>query len=200
MLDLSAALEAVLFAAGDPVPAARLSLILAVPEEEIWQTADELAESYEKESRGIRILRLNDKLQMCSAPAYASVISKVMEQRKAPMLSQPSLETLAIVAYYQPVTRAYIDQVRGVDSSYTVGTLTELGLIEVCGRLDVPGRPSLFRTTDRFLRTMGVEKLEDLPPLPDITQTDSVEKLQNAIRELQDAKDEQLSMEDLPEQ
>lgn len=197
MLDLRSALEAVLFAAGDPVPAARLSLILAVSEEEIWQTAEELAGSYEKEGRGMRILRLNDKLQMCSAPEFASVITKVMEQRKPPMLSQSSLETLAIVAYYQPVTRAYIDQVRGVDSSYTVGTLTDLGLIEVCGRLDVPGRPSLFRTTDRFLRTMGVQKLEDLPPLPDITQTDSVEKLQQAIDELQNAKDEQLLIEEI---
>ena len=98
MMDLSSALEAILFAAGDPVPAARLSLILAVSEEEIWQTAEELSESYVKEGRGIRILRLNDKLQMCSAPEYASVITKVMEQRKPPMLSQPSLETLAIVA------------------------------------------------------------------------------------------------------
>ena len=196
-MDLSSALEAILFAAGDPVPAARLSLILAVSEEEIWQTAEELSESYEKEGRGIRILRLNDKLQMCSAPEYASVITKVMEQRKPPMLSQSSLETLSIVAYFQPVTRAYIDQVRGVDSSYTVGTLTDLGLIEVCGKLDVPGRPSLFRTTDRFLRTMGIQKLEDLPPLPDISQTDSVERLQRAIEELQSAKDEQLLIEDM---
>ena len=102
-----------------------------------------------------------------------------------------------MTAYFQPVTRAYIDQVRGVDSSYTVGTLTDLGLIEVCGRLDVPGRPSLFRTTDRFLCTMGIQKLEDLPPLPDITQTDSVEKLQRAIDELQNAKDEQLLIEEM---
>ena len=186
-------MQAVLFAAGDPVPAARLSLVLAVSEDEIWKTAQELAETYEKEGRGVRILRLNDKLQMCSAPEYASVITKVMEQRKPPMLSQSSLETLSIVAYFQPVTRAYIDQVRGVDSSYTVGTLTDLGLIEVCGKLDVPGRPSLFRTTDRFLRTMGIQKLEDLPPLPDISQTDSVERLQRAIEELQSAKDENRS-------
>lgn len=197
MMDLRSALEAVLFAAGDPVPAARLSLVLAVSEDEIWKTAQELAETYEKEGRGVRILRLNDKLQMCSAPEYASVITKVMEQRKPPMLSQSSLETLSIVAYFQPVTRAYIDQVRGVDSSYTVGTLTDLGLIEVCGKLDVPGRPSLFRTTDRFLRTMGIQKLEDLPPLPDISQTDSVERLQRAIEELQSAKDEQLLIEDM---
>ena len=111
------------------------------------------------------------------------------------MLSQPALETLAIVAYFQPVTRAYVDQVRGVDSSYTVGMLTERGLIESCGRLDVPGRPALFRTTDLFLRTMGIQKLEDLPPLPDMTQSDGVEKLQRAIDDLQNAQNGQLVME-----
>ena len=133
----------------------------------------------------MRILRLEDKLQMCSAPEYAPLITKTLEQRRPPMLSQPALETLAIVAYFQPVTRAYVDRVRGVDSSYTVGALTERGLIEVCGRLDVPGRPALFRTTDVFLRTMGISELSELPPLPDLTASEGVEKLQRAIDELQ---------------
>lgn len=133
----------------------------------------------------MRILRLEDKLQMCSAPEYAPLITKTLEQRRPPMLSQPALETLAIVAYFQPVTRAYVDRVRGVDSSYTVGALTERGLIEVCGRLDVPGRPALFRTTDVFLRTMGISELSELPPLPDLTGSEGVEKLQKAIDELQ---------------
>ena len=186
-MDLSSAIEAILFAAGEPVPAARISLILETDPEEILLSAAQLAESYERDQRGMRILRLGDKLQMCSAPEYAPVIQKVLEQRKPPMLSASALETLAVVAYFQPVTRAYIDRVRGVDSSYTVSSLTERGLIEICGRLDVPGRPSLFRTTDAFLRTMGIRELSQLPPLPDLSGGEGVEKLQQAIDDLQNA-------------
>ena len=184
-MDITAALEAILFAAGESVPAARLSLVLNTDEEDILRTAEELAESYRREGRGMRILRLEDRLQMCSAPEYAPLITKTLEQRRPPALSQPALEALAIVAYFQPVTRAYVDRVRGVDSSYTVGALAERGLIEVCGRLDVPGRPALFRTTDVFLRTMGISGLSELPPLPDMTGGEGVEKLQKAIDELQ---------------
>ena len=186
-MDISAALEAILFAAGESVPLARLSLVLDTDEAQLRQIADELANRYEREGRGIRILRLDDRLQMCSDPDYAPFVIKTMEQRRPPMLSQSALETLAIVAYFQPVTRAYIDRVRGVDSSYTVGVLAERGLIEVCGRLEAPGRPALFRTTDVFLRTMGISELSQLPPLPDLTGNEGVEKLQRAIDELQNA-------------
>jgi segregation and condensation protein B len=197
-MDISAALEAILFAAGESVPLARLSLVLGVGEEELSRVAQELAESYEREKRGMRILRLGDKLQMCSAPDYAPFIIKTLEQRKPPMLSQPALETLAVVAYFQPVTRAYVDRVRGVDSSYTVGALTERGLIEPCGRLDAPGRPALYRTTDVFLRTMGISELSQLPPLPDLTGSEGVEKLQQAIDELQHtAAQDQLGMSEV---
>ena len=158
-MDLFSALEAILFAAGEPVKLARLSLILDTDEQELAQSAQELAARYEREGRGMRVLRLDDKLQMCSAPEYAPLIAKTLEQRRPPMLSQPALETLAITAYFQPVTRAYIDRVRGVDSSYTVGVLAERGLIEVCGHLEAPGRPALFRTTDAFLRTIGISEL-----------------------------------------
>ena len=103
------------------------------------------------------------------------------------MLSQPALETLAIVAYFQPVTRAYIDRVRGVDSSYTVSVLLDRGLIESCGKLDAPGRPSLFRTTEVFLRTMNISQLDELPPLPQLGESESVEKLRQSIDELQNA-------------
>ena len=186
-MDISSAIEAILFAAGESVPVGRLSLILDTPEDEILNVAMQLAERYTAENRGIRLLKLENKLQLCSAPEYAPFIIKVLEQRKAPMLSQPALETLAIVAYFQPVTRAYIEQVRGVDSSYTVSTLLERGLIETCGKLDVPGRPSLFRTTDAFLRTMGVSELSMLPQLPDLTGNEGIDKLQSAIDELQNA-------------
>ncbi|HAJ66402.1 MAG TPA: SMC-Scp complex subunit ScpB, partial [Clostridiales bacterium] len=149
--------------------------------------------------RGIRLLHLGDKLQLCSAPEYAPYITKALEQRKPPMLSPSALETLAIVAYFQPVTRAYIDQVRGVDSSYTVSTLLERGLIEPAGKLDVPGRPSLLRTTDVFLRTMSVSSLEELPKLPDMSGGDGVMELQRKIEQLQNAENggEQLSLSEI---
>ena len=199
-MDISAALEAILFAAGESVPLARLSLVLDTDETELGQIAAALSEKYEREERGIRILRLGDKLQMCSAPDYAPYVIKTLEQRKPPMLSQSALETQAIVAYFQPVTRAYIDRVRGVDSSYTVGALTERGLIEICGRLEAPGRPALFRTTDVFLRTMGISELDQLPLLPDITGSEGVEKLQKAIDELQNAAEpDQIQMEEVRE-
>ena len=199
MTEISAAIEAILFAAGESVPAARLSLILAVDEEEIFRVAEALAEKYREEGLGMRILRLEDKLQMCSAPEYAPLIARTLEQRKPPRLSPPALETLAIVAYFQPVTRAYIDQVRGVDSSYTVSVLAERGLIEACGRLEVPGRPAIFRTTDVFLRTMGISELSQLPSLPDMTSGEGMEQLQSAIEALQNQTDKgpQMNMEEI---
>ncbi len=199
MFEISSAIEAILFAAGESVPVARLSLILEATEGEIEYAAAELAEVYEREGRGMRILRLGDKLQMCSAPEYAPYIAKTLEQRTPPRLSQSALEALAVVAYFQPVTRAHIDQVRGVDSSYTVSVLQQRGLIEPCGKLDAPGRPALFRTTDAFLRTMGISELSQLPPLPDMTSEEGIEKLQNAIDELQNKDPQQISLNDIAE-
>ena len=200
MDELTSAVEAILFAAGDSVPTARLSLVLGVAVEEIEEKIDVLRRQYEEENRGMRILRLDDKVQMCSAPAHANVITACLEQRKPPQLSQSALETLAVVAYFQPVTRAYIEQVRGVDSSYTVGMLCERGLIEECGRLDVPGRPAIFRTTDVFLRTMGVSALSELPPLPALGSGEGIEKLQQEIERLSaPPQPEQISFGDIAE-
>lgn len=195
--NLKSEIEAILFAAGEPVPAARISLVLEVSEDEVFAAAKALSDECSFSQRGIRLLKLDKNLQLCSSPEYASVISKTLEQRKPPMLSQPALETLAVVAYFQPVTRAYIDQVRGVDSSYTVGVLLERGLIERCGKLDVPGRPSLLRTTDIFLRTMGVSCLEELPELPDITAGDGVKKLEDAIEKLTTVGENQMQIEEI---
>lgn len=197
MTELKSAVEAILFAAGEPVPAARISLILGVDEDEVYAAAKSLADEYSFNQRGIRLLKLGDKLQLCSSPEHAMIISKVLEQRKPPMLSQPALETLAVVAYFQPVTRAYIDQVRGVDSSYTVGVLLDRGLIEKCGRLEVPGRPSLLRTTDVFLRTMGISELEEMPELPDISSNDGVKKLEDAIEKLNTVGANQMQIEEI---
>ncbi len=194
------AVEAVLFASGDSIPVSRLSLILGVEVEIILQILRELQTSYEKEGRGFRILFLEDKVQMCSAPEFAGIINRLMEQRKPPALSQPAMEALALVAYFQPVTRAYIEQVRGVDSSYTVSMLAERGLIEECGRLEVPGRPAVFHTTDVFLRTMGISSLTQLPPLPENEQGDGTEKLQEAIKKLSIqgvSPEEQITMEEI---
>lgn len=197
MVDIFSSLEAILFAAGEPVPIARISLVLKVDEDEVLSAADELAALYNRHDHALRVLRINDKLQICTAPEYNQIITKILEQRKPPSLSQSALETLAIVAYYQPATTAYISRVRGVDSSYTVSSLTEKGLIEPKGRLDAPGRPTLYGTTDIFLRTMGIGKLEDLPPLPDMASSEGIEKLQESIDALRKDQGVQLSFEDL---
>ncbi|HBD87082.1 MAG TPA: SMC-Scp complex subunit ScpB [Clostridiales bacterium] len=184
MDELKARLEAILFASGEPVPAGRISLVLGISEEDVFCCAEELAGEYIAGMRGLRLLRLENALQLCSAPEYAREISRVIEHRAPPKLSQPALEALAIIAYFQPVTRAYVEQIRGVDSSYTVSSLAEKGLIEPCGKLEAPGRPTLFRTTKAFLRVMGVTDLDELPKLPDISSADGLEKLQGAIDEL----------------
>lgn len=175
------AVEAILFASGDPVNAERIALVLDTDKETVLDAGWELAEEYERKQRGIRLVRLNDSLQLHSAPEYATEITRALEQRRAPKLSQASLEVLAIVAYFQPVTRAYIEQMRGLDSSYTVGVLTERGLIEPCGHLEAVGRPMLYRTTDLFLRTMGVSALDELPPLPEMTGSDAALQLQQKV-------------------
>ena len=199
MRDVSSAIEAILFAAGEAFSISRMSLILGADVKEVELAAAFLQNEYKENRRGMRILRLDDKLQMCSSPEYAQIISLAMEQRKPPALSQSALETLAVVAYFQPVTRAYIDQVRGVDSSYTVSSLAERGLIEICGKLDVPGRPAIFRTTDVFLRTMGISSLDELPELPDMNTNDGVDKLKSEIERLRSGDYHQITINDLPE-
>lgn len=193
-LELKAAVEAMIFASGEPVPAARISLVLGVPEQDVFDCAERLAEEYESGGRGIRLVRLDKSLQMCSAPQYAKLIARAIEHRAPPKLSPPALETLAVVAYFQPVTRAYVDEVRGVDSSYTVSSLVEKGLIEPTGRLEAPGRPTLYKTTEAFLRVMGVSELSELPKLPDMASTDGLEKLQGAIEALK-GRGEQMVMD-----
>ena len=163
--ELESAIEAILFAAGDPVPAERICTALEQDRETVDAVCQRLADDYSYERRGIRLIRLEDSWQMCSAPEHASVIRKTLESRKPARLSQTALEVLAIVAYFQPVTRTYIEQIRGVDSSYSVTALLNKKLIEECGRLNVPGRPLQYRTTPDFLRTFGLASLEELPEL-----------------------------------
>jgi len=185
--EIEAAIEGILFASGEAVSIDRIATVLAVERDDIADAAARLADRYAYERRGVRIVRMDDCLQMCSAPELADVIRTALETRKPPKLSPTALEVLAIVAYFQPVTRAYIEQVRGVDSSYTVGVLTERGLIEPAGRLAVPGRPVLYKTTLDFLRTFGVASLSELPELPESdTEIEGQLKIQNAIDALQE--------------
>jgi segregation and condensation protein B len=190
--ELDSVLEAILFASGEPVSADRIAAVLGLDPETVLEGAQRLADAYSFSRRGLRVVRTDRNLQMCSAPEFSGEISRVLEQRKPPRLSQPSLEVLAIVAYFQPVTRAYIDNIRGVDSSYTVSQLAERGLIEACGRLDVPGRPTINKTGDLFLRTMGIRSLEELPALPDLGEDEGLVKLQQTIDALRAEDSEQL--------
>lgn len=165
--DIKSIIEGILFAAGEPVSVQRLCQVLNSEQGTVEKAIQALADQYAFERRGIRILSLESSYQMCSAPEYADVICKVLEVRKPPQLSSAALETLSVIAYFQPATKAVVEQVRGVDSSYTVNLLVERGLIEEAGRLNAPGRPVLFRTTTQFLRSFGLTSLEDLPPLPE---------------------------------
>lgn len=185
--ELESAIEGILFAAGDPVPVERICFTLEQDRETVDNVCQRLADEYSYERRGIRLLHLDSSWQMCSAPEYADSIRKALESRKPAKLSQPALEVLAIIAYFQPVTRAYIEQIRGVDSSYTVGLLLERELICEAGRLSVPGRPMQFRTTKTFLRSFGLNSLRDLPELPSATQegVQMTLELQSAIERLQ---------------
>ncbi|MDR0916792.1 MAG: SMC-Scp complex subunit ScpB [Oscillospiraceae bacterium] len=166
MANIEAALEGILFAAGDPIESARIAAVLDVSQAEVLAAADVLARKYEREGRGVRVVRLEDALQMCSAAEFADVIRLALEKGKPPRLSPQSLEALAVVAYFQPVTKAYVEQVRGVDCSNSLHVLQIRGLVERRGHLAVPGRPALYYTTDEFLRTFGLNSLAELPPLP----------------------------------
>ncbi len=168
MKEIEAAIEGILFASGEPVSVDRICVAMDMDRPTVELVLQKLADYYAYERRGMRLLRMEDSYQLCSAPEYADCIRKAFEIRKPAKLSQPALEVLTIVAYYQPTTRAYIDQIRGVDSSYTVGLLQERHLIEECGRLQVPGRPRLYRTTQAFLRAFHLNSLEDLPEMPGI--------------------------------
>lgn len=198
MDNVKSAIEAVLFAAGESVPVDRLSLVLGIETGVVLENAEALSREYEQDGRGIRLLFLDGSLQLCSAPDYSGLISSVLETRRPAMLSQPALEVLAVVAYYQPVTRAFVDRIRGVDCSYTISSLLQKGLVEISGRLEAPGRPALYSTTDAFLRVMNISSLDSLPPLPAISDSEGLKKLQDQIQMLRmNEAAEQLSISEM---
>lgn len=165
---LQRGIEAILFAAGERVEISRLAMALEADPADITAAADALADQLAFDRRGIRILKLEQGYQMVSSGEMADYVTKALETRKPPKLSSSQLETLTIIAYYQPATKAMVEQIRGVDSAYSVAALINKKLIEEAGRLNVPGRPIQYRTTPDFLRTFGLSSLEELPPIEKI--------------------------------
>lgn len=174
--ELQRVLEAILFAAGEPVEISRLAATLEVDETDIEQAADALADELSFNRRGIRILRLEKAYQMVSSGEMADLITKTLETRKPPKLSSSQLEALTIVAYYQPATKAMVEQIRGVDSSYSISALLNKKLIEEAGRMNVPGRPILYKTTPDFLRTFGLKSLSELPEIEKVNLGEPVQE------------------------
>lgn len=168
-IELQRVIEAILFAAGERVEVSRLAQVLEVDPDEIINAVDALADELAFNRRGIRILRLEDGYQMVSSGEMADYITKALETRKPPKLSASQLETLTIIAYYQPATKAMVEQIRGVDSAYSISALLNKKLIEDAGRLNVPGRPIQYRTTPDFLRTFALNSLEDLPEIEKVS-------------------------------
>ena len=170
MKELEAALEAILFASGEPVQVKRLCGALGLARPAVERALQDLRDHYAFERRGIRLSQMDDSWQLCSAPEYGDAVHRALEVRKPAKLSQPALEALTIIAYYQPTTRANVDQIRGVDSAYTMSLLLNRDLIEECGRLQAPGRPRLYRTTKQFLRAFHLNSLEELPELETLAE------------------------------
>ena len=168
-------LEAILFASGERMEISRLAAVMEVDECEIEAAADALSNQLSFERRGIRIIRLERGYQMVSSGEMADFVTKALEIRKPPKLSSSQLEALTIIAYYQPATKAMVEQIRGVDSSYSVAALLNKKLIEEAGRLNVSGRPIQYRTTPDFLRTFGLSSLDELPSIEKIAFGEPVE-------------------------
>lgn len=172
---LSAAVEAVLFACAEPITLERLAQACEAEQSKVLTVLKQLALLYQEQKSAICIQQLGNAWQMCTRPAYAHTIERAMETKKAAPLSAAAMEALTIVAYNQPVSKGFVEHVRGVDSSSVVNTLVEKELLMEAGRLDVPGKPIAYATTPHFLRCFGLSSLEDLPPLPMMTNGTSQE-------------------------
>ncbi|MDR2647953.1 MAG: SMC-Scp complex subunit ScpB [Oscillospiraceae bacterium] len=166
MREQLAAAEAILFVAGEPLELARLADALETEAADAQVLIDELQRHYDETQSGLCILRIDGKVQICSRPAYAAEVRAALEVKKNAPLSPAAFEVLAVVAYHQPVTKGYVEQVRGVDCNHVMNSLCQKSLIEECGRMDLPGRPLLYRTTDTFLRCFCMASLDELPALP----------------------------------
>lgn len=165
--NILSALEAMLFASGDPVEPARLAEVLEIDIENVIKMLGHLEAMYDEKESGLQLIRVDGKYQLCTREQYSDQVRKLLEIRKNTPLSQAAFEVLAIVAYNKSVTRSFIEQIRGVDCSGPISNLIQKGLIEEKGRLDLPGRPLVYGTTDRFLRCFSLNSLDDLPDLPE---------------------------------
>lgn len=164
-----AVIEAVLFACGEPIDADKLSAACQIEKDTVLKMIDRLNDRYIDNSSAFRINRLGDSYQMMTQPEFAPYIKTALETRRQVPLTQAALEVLAVVAYNQPVTKSFVEQVRGVDSSGVVNSLVERDLLEEYGRLDLPGRPIAYKTTENFMRCFGLTDLSALPTIPDST-------------------------------
>lgn len=171
-VQIAAAIEAILFAAGYPVRYEKLAQVLSITPSEARKVVSELSEVYNTDDHGIMLLMLPETCQLCTKEQFGTQIREALGIKRGGNLSNSSMEVLAIVAYNQPVTRSFVDIVRGVDSSYAMNSLTEKGLIECSGRLDAPGRPMLYSTTDKFLRVFGLSSTSELPEIEELRTAD----------------------------
>lgn len=174
---LTGALQAMLFASGEPLALDRIAEVLEIDSVQALTLAEKTRVAFNAANLGIQIIRVEDSYQMCSTPAFARQVRALLEIRHNAPLSQAALEVLAIIAYNQPVTKAFVEQIRGVDSAGVVGSLCQKGLVEERGRLELPGRPLLYGTTPNFLRCMSISTLEELPPLKPTEQPEDGDKV-----------------------
>ena len=172
--NLVSTIEAMLFASGDPVEASKLAEVLDIDIETVEKMLGHLSALYDERSSGLMIIRIDNKYQICTREKYSEEVRKLMEIKKNTPLSNAAFEVLAVIAYNKTVTRSFIEQVRGVDCSGPISSLVQKGLIEEKGRMDLPGRPLIYGTTDRFLRCFSLNSLEDLPDLPKNDEIDSI--------------------------
>lgn len=172
--NLVSTIEAMLFASGDPVEASKLAEVLDIDIETVEKMLGHLSALYDERVLGLMIIRIDNKYQICTREKYSEEVRKLMEIKKNTPLSNAAFEVLAVIAYNKTVTRSFIEQVRGVDCSGPISSLVQKGLIEEKGRMDLPGRPLIYGTTDRFLRCFSLNSLEDLPDLPKNDEIDSI--------------------------
>ncbi len=172
-------IEAILFASGEPVGTAKIAESLNLEYDVVHKLLKNMQDKYDKDESGIDLVEISDSFQLCTKPCHSEYIKKALEIKRNVPLSQAAMEILAIIAYNQPVTKSFIEQIRGVDSSQTVNSLAEKGLVEEAGRLDVPGRPISYKTTIGFLRNFGLKSLADLPPIPDESGQVSLDDVTN---------------------
>ncbi len=169
--EMESAIEAILFSIGDAVKIEELANVLEISEEDVIRIVEIMADKYEQQRRGMTIIRLEDSFQMVTKKAYYDYVRKINNEIKDYSLTDVLIETLAIIAYKQPITKSMIEQIRGVNSNHAVNKLVEYHLVEEVGRLDGPGRPILFGTTKDFLRGFGLEKVDELPTISDEIMT-----------------------------